>query len=512
MAKSKRLLSKKFRLKFSKVGKTLTAITLGILIISCLITTARTITTVQLENNEGVPLGWLGLESTAISPRIIVNADEIVAGGFCDSILIKQSISNTDPHFNLLVTGMTSWLNRGVIYNPNGGFINFSDGASLEFSYNPASNDWQSIAVSPPGENENDSLFKSGSLNLAPAGQAGDTVHFRYRFQPQNCDDGLFNVLSAKTEIDGAVDEARVESRTTPIRPVRRGVYATNRRNIANNEYNRIGGVQFSTNSQGETRLGRGIMLRRGGGTGTWVITFDSSAQIGEYAIAYSASSAGAFIINLNVASEGNFTFGDGGGHNTSINHIKFGQVDDNGVVVVPDTLARTTIEEYFAPPEEAILDDVDFDEIIDDEIDETDDGLSVFGDVDDSDNSDIYDDFITTDDEILDHIIGSGEKIETEAVMESELENKYSRAFRVPNTGVFRTMNRAMHSRWWLITPLALFAICFTLWRLNENHIIRNNLRGNSKVKKKTALSHSPKSLKIASPKSKINFKRKKK
>jgi hypothetical protein len=505
VASNNKRASKKFRLRFAKIGKILTAITLGILVISCLIGTARTITTVSLENQEGVPLGWTGLESTAIAPRIVVNSDDIIEDGFCDAILISQSITNTDPNSILDVVGMTSWLNRGVTFNPNGGFINFSDGVSLEYSYNPYNSIWQGIAVSPPGSDENDSRFVSGSLTLSPAGQVGDTIYFRYRFQPSSCDEGLFNVLSAKTELVsslGAENNVQVESRTTSIRPVRRGVYATNRRNIANNEYNRIGGTQFSTNSTGSTRMGRGITLRRGGGTGTWVISFDSTAQVGEYAIAYSASSAGAFMITLNVNNEGEFTFGDGGGHNASINHIKFGQIDDNGVVVVPDTLARVSIEESLTPLVEApILDEKD-----------EDDEFGTFSSIDEDDEI-LDDDYVvltadedideTEDEDELHQLVGGrGSGGSGTIIDEDELEQKYSWFFRVPNTGIYRVVNDVVLSRWGLIIPLALFAVCFTVWQLNEGYIRRHNLRGNSKLKANKKID-TPKGLRIASPRS---------
>lgn len=474
---NKKTAFQRFSLRFSKIGKILTAITFTVLVISCLADTARTLTTVNLENKEGVPLGWTQLEVATVSPKITVDTDNIVAGGFCDSILIKQSISNTNEHSGLLVTGMTSWLNRGVVYNPNGGFVNFSDGASLEYSYNPGSDDWHGIAVNPPGEGKKDSLFKGEPLGLAPMGSQGDTVHFRYRFQPSDCDEGLFNVLSAKTET-GDSDNVRVESRTTSIRPVRRGVYMQNVRNIANNEYNRLGGLQFSTNSQGVTRLGRGISLERGGGTGMWVITFDPSAQIGEYAIAYSASSAGAFIITLNVASEGNFTFGNGGGHNASINHIRFGQVDDDGMLVIPDTLSRITIEEYFAEPEAVVF---------------VDDDLPVVDDVADdiADDEDLITAFeipespeIDTEDE-PDYILGSAEDIVSETIItEEKLETTYNRLLQVPNTGGLRVATDIMFSRWWLVSYMFAFALCFSLWRLNESYIIRNKLRDKTKSK----------------------------
>jgi hypothetical protein len=475
---SKKAAFQKFSLRFSKIGRVLTVATFAILVFACLIDTARTLTTVNLENREGVPLGWTELDIATVSPKITVDADDIIVGGFCDSILIQQSISNTNEHSNLLVTGMTSWLNRGVTYNPSGGFVNFSDGVSLEYSYNPNNNDWHSIAVSPPGDGKNDSLFKGEPLSLAPVGSKGDTVHFRYRFQPSDCDEGLFNVLSAKTEIDGN-DSIRIESRTTSIRPVRRGVYMRDVRSIANNEYSRLGGLQFSTNSQGMTRLGRGILLERGGGTGTWVITFDQSAQTGEYAIAYSASSAGAFMITLNVASEGDFTFGDGGGHNTSINHIRFGQVDDDGRLVNPDTLDRITIEEYFAEPEEVIIEDDLF--IVLDNATDTDE-------IEDNDDDD-YEEVVTTlgTDE-PDYILGStGDNDSDTIITEDELETTYNRLIQVPNTGGLRAVNDIIFSRWWLVGYMFAFALCFALWRLNESYIIRNKLRENSKTKSKT-------------------------
>jgi hypothetical protein len=190
-------------------------------------------------------------------------------------------------------------------------------------------------------------------------------------------------------------------------------------------------------------------------------------------------------MITLNVNNEGEFTFGDGGGHNASINHIKFGQVDDNGVVVVPDTLARTTIEDSLTPlVEEPILDEND--EILDDD-------YAVLTADDDIDESD--------DEDEPDHIIGgrgSGGAI----IDEDELEQKYSWFFRVPNTGVYRVVNDVVLSRWGLIIPLALFAVCFTIWQLNEGYIRRHNLRGNSKVKTKKKID-TPKGLRIASPKS---------
>ena len=130
---------------------------------------------------------------------INTSPDEIVESP-CEPVLINQSVSNADVYSPIKITGMTSWLNSGTAYNLDGGFVNFNDNAVLQYSFNPDSDSWTDITLNPPSNGSNNSLFQQGAITLKPKGQSGDTVHFRYRFQSNNCEQGLFNVLSVMTE------------------------------------------------------------------------------------------------------------------------------------------------------------------------------------------------------------------------------------------------------------------------------------------------------------------------
>ncbi|MCL2085850.1 fibro-slime domain-containing protein [Candidatus Saccharibacteria bacterium] len=276
--------------------------------------------------------------------QVDVNPDEIVESP-CEPLLINQSVSNTDPFSSLQVVGMTSWLNPGTEYDPSGGFINFNDGVSLQYSFNPNSDNWKTITLNPPSTNKDNSLFKEGPIILSPMGQSGDTVYFRYSFQANNCADGLFNVLSVKTESTGG--NQRVENNVTPIIPIAR--------------------------------------------------------------------------VDLPQIGEENYE-----------------------------------IFEFDIEPEPE-----------------------------------------------LDIEPGQGSTDLPPTIEEDDLEQDHSILFRVPNTGI----GRIIFSKWWLVGCLATFAIIFALWRLNENYIIRHNLRGDAKTKPKAkprAKTSGTKNFKVISPKSK--------
>jgi hypothetical protein len=147
-------------------------------------------------------------------------------------------------------------------------------------------------------------------------------------------------------------------------------------------------------------------------------------------------------------------------------------------MLVIPDTLSRITIEEYFAEPEAVVF---------------VDDDLPVVDDVADdiADDEDLITAFeipespeIDTEDE-PDYILGSAEDIVSETIItEEKLETTYNRLLQVPNTGGLRVATDIMFSRWWLVSYMFAFALCFSLWRLNESYIIRNKLRDKTKSK----------------------------